>query len=126
MTHNIDGYSESADNLEALLGMSVELARIGKEAAAKEQAMKRHPSASGDTPGDVLTAVDRCDTGCGAAAVYRARHKVHFYALDFCLHHWAKNIETMTEKGLWEVSGANQVLLAELHGRNRLQGQDHA
>jgi hypothetical protein len=73
--------------------------------ASLEASVARHPSASGDTPGDVLTAADRCDR-CNAAAGYRVRSGVTTTVLDFCVHHWRRYFPAMAENG-WVVVGAN-------------------
>lgn len=88
-----------------------------------ETAKQRHPSASGDTPGIVLTHSDRCDQGCGAGALYRLRHDVGGYELDLCHHHKNANAPKMLA---WTVVGQNPILMAELFKTNRSQGGDHA
>lgn len=84
--------------------------------ASVEVAKQRHPSASGDAPGVVLTAADRCDNDCSAAALYRL--KLRNMVLDFCHHHKAKYFPEM-EKWGWEVVGQNPTLLAELYSDDR-------
>lgn len=78
------------DNLEALLGLSVELHETLKRAEREhrmEAAKERHPSgkaigttahaeiertlAEARAQGVVLNATDRCDADCSAAALYR-------------------------------------------------------
>jgi hypothetical protein len=91
--------------------------------ASVEAAKQRHPSASGDTPGVVLTGADRCDEGCGAGALYRLRLRA--MELDFCHHHKAKYFPEMEAWG-WVVIGMNPSLHAELFRTDRSQGSDHA
>ncbi len=79
--------------------------------ASVEAAKQRHPSASGDKPGALLTIADRCDK-CGAAAVYVV-WKEAVGDLLFCMHHWRKNFPSMVDQG-WAVSGGNPDLLAEI------------
>lgn len=55
--------------------------------------------------GIVLTAADRCDAGCGAAAVYRVSAGLN--PLDYCGHHWRKFKPSMTG---WTVIGVNAEL----------------
>jgi hypothetical protein len=78
--------------------------------ASVTAAQQRHPSASGDRPGKVLTAVDRCDR-CPAAAVYQVTGVGG--ALEFCLHHWRKHFPDMAKTG-WQVTGANPELAAAI------------
>lgn len=98
--------------------------------ASVEEAKQRHPSASGDAPGDVLTKADRCDN-CGVEALYRvmirmATPEIAQPTLDFCHHHKAKHFPAMEAKG-WIVVGQNPVLMAELYsGDDRAKGSDHA
>lgn len=94
---------------------------------AYEAAKTRHPSGT-DLPPDPtvdqqLTAADRCDAACSAAALYRMRHMTGGHELDFCHHHHHKLSPRMTA---WTVVGRNDSLYAELYGNNRLQGGDHA
>lgn len=105
--------SANEPDLEALLGLSVELAQTMKEADI-EAAKERHPSASGDAPGPALTAADRCDAACGAAALYRVSFGLN--VLDYCAHHWAKYMPAMADRG-WKVIGTNPSLLDEMYGK---------
>lgn len=99
---------------------------------AYEAAKERHPSgkeAAPPAPVDVvdtvrepLTAADRCDAACSAAALYRVRHDVGGNELDFCHHHYHKLSPRMVA---WKVVGENASLYRELYG-NRLKGDDHA
>lgn len=105
-------------SLEALLGLSIELARAMKEAhveADVEEAMRRHPSGAGD----VLTAADRCD-GCSAAALYRVAvtREGDVLILDWCAHHWSKHMPNMVDGG-WKVTGTNPDLLDAMYGGDR-------
>lgn len=121
------------DNLEALLGMSVELAQIGNAMHAEmESAKQRHPSAQPalDALAPTLTAADRCDAACSAAALYRvARFDVagrpFRQALDFCRHHFFEHFPGMVDRG-WKAIGANVDLFAELESTSRSKGTDHA
>src|SRR5688500_10979651 len=98
------------DNVEALLGLSVELVNTmnaAKQAVDMEAAMARHPSSQPASSGGVLlTAADRCDE-CPAAAAYRLalKGKPHM-VLDFCNHHLRKHFPGMIEWG-WVVIGGN-------------------
>jgi hypothetical protein len=88
--------------------------------ASVEEAKKRHPSASGDGPGEVLTAADRCDAGCGAGALFRMRRALNgvVRVLDFC-HHHKRKLGPNLEAGGWTISGQNPTLMAELYSGNR-------
>lgn len=120
------------DHLSELLGLSVEVALIMKEADV-EAAKERHPSGKeGAPPAPVdvvdavrepLTAADRCDNDCSAGALYRL--KLRDMVLDFCHHHHHKHFPTMEPWG-WKIVGENAGLYAELYGSNRLKGSDHA
>lgn len=121
------------DNLEALLGLSVELVNTMKEAEV-EAAKERHPSGNAlrdaslpDAPVTtvmaVLNAADRCDNDCSAAALYRVA--LRQMELDFCHHHKNKYFPEM-EKWGWTVVGTNPSLMDELYNTNRLKGGDHA
>jgi hypothetical protein len=124
--------SAGEDDLEALLGLSVELVQIMKE-ADMEAAMDRHPSGKEmappapvdvvDTVREGLTARDRCDDACSAAALYRIR--LDAMTLEFCHHHHNKHFPRLEPSG-WQIVGENTGLYEELYGRNRLQGGDHA
>jgi hypothetical protein len=123
--------SGNGDDLEALLGLSVEVAKTMKEAAV-EAAKERHPSGKAVSPLDAVTAPgsvvlnhgDRCDH-CGVAAVYRvADSKAQNRVLDFCLHAFRKHFPPMANQG-WAVIGGNTSLLQTL-GEDRLKGDDHA
>ncbi len=80
-----------------------------------EAAKARHPSGEvivGVT-NIVLTLLDRCDS-CGGAAAYRlsvpmATPELAHPTLDFCGHHWRKNMPAMEPKG-WIVTGVNPEL----------------
>jgi hypothetical protein len=117
------------DNLMALLGLSVETAMTMREAAV-EAAKERHPSGlhhgAPVVPADaaVLTAADRCDAACSAAAVYRMRQGKTNRDLLFCGHHWRKHAPAMIDEG-WKVDASNPDLIAEMYGV-RTQGDDHA
>lgn len=125
------------DNLEALLALSVELGETMNKAQREiemEAAKERHPSGkavtdvplpteTATTEQVVLNALDRCDAGCGAAALYRVRHDVGGHELDFCHHHKHKLEPRMTA---WSVVGTNPSLMDELYNTNRLKGGDHA
>lgn len=139
--NSADAWHEDADDLEALLGLSVELVDTMNAAQREvemsqelEAAKQRHPSGKVVTdipvPPDgvvfaVLNAADRCDQGCSAAALYRVAKAAS--ELDFCHHHHAKFFPGMEATG-WSVVGTNPSLMEELYGsgRNRLQGGDHA
>lgn len=130
------------DNLEALLGLSVETIEALKRAEREievEAAKERHPS--GKTIGTTahkaieeyaaqareqanvkLNAADRCDADCSAAALYRVERAES--VLDWCRHHFYKHFPSQVADG-WKVTGANPDLFAELHA-NRLKGSDHA
>lgn len=150
------------DNLEALLGLSVETIEALKRAEREtevEAAKERHPSgkAIGTTAHRAieeyaaqareqanvkLTAADRCDADCSAAALYRVEQplmdpdawvgfgepggprKQEAPTLDWCRHHFYKHFPSQVADG-WKVTGANPDLFAELHA-NRLKGSDHA
>lgn len=75
---------------------------------AKMDAMARHPSAGGPSPGAHLTSVDRCDS-CNAAAAYRVNKNA--LTLDLCVHHFRKNFPLMAETG-WVVIGGNPDIVA--------------
>jgi hypothetical protein len=116
------------ENLEALLGLSVELAQTMKE-ADMEAAKQRHPSGLHHAPvvpadAAVLTAADRCDAACSAGAVYRMRQGKSNRELLFCGHHWRRHAPAMVDQD-WKVDATNPDLLAELYG-SRSQGTDHA
>lgn len=87
--------------------------------ASVEAAKERHPSADTFTPApalglpDVLTAVDRCDNDCSAAALYRLQ--LREMTLEFCHHHYGKHFPEMRTWG-WTVTGKNASLHAELYG----------
>lgn len=80
-------------------------------AASVEAAKARHPSGATigrqvqDVPGVTftLTAADRCDAECPAAALYRVAKGTAL--LDFCGHHWGRNSKSMTLAG-WAVVAA--------------------
>lgn len=117
---------DSNESLEALLGLSIEVAQTMRS-AEMEAAMERHPSSQPpvdivDTVRETLTAADRCDNDCSAAALYRLR--LRSMVLDFCHHHHHKHFPTMEPWG-WRVVGENSGLLAELYGGNRAQGESH-
>lgn len=121
------------DNLEALLGLSVEVAQTMKEAAV-EAAKERHPSGKGmgarvELPkpsGIVLTGADRCDDGrCNAGALYRVHLASKGFDLDWCRRHFFQYFPEQSTFG-WKVTGANPDLFAELHQNDRLKGSDHA
>jgi hypothetical protein len=88
--------------------------------ASVEAAKERHPSGKGEAMpsyrsdgfADVLTAVDRCDEGCSAAALYRLQ--LREMTLEFCHHHHAKHFPGMEPWG-WKVTGMNASLHAELY-----------
>lgn len=120
-----DEETKNADDLEALLGLSVELVDTMNKAQREvdmEAAKARHPSSQpgpsaldGVTrPGAaVLTAADRCDH-CSASAVYRvADGKAQNRVLDFCLHAFRKHFPPMVAQG-WAVIGGNPELLQVL------------
>lgn len=125
-----------ADDLESVLGLSVELVDTMNRAQREvemEAAKQRHPSGKivpavgpGSVPEGVtlavLNAADRCDAGCGAGALYRMRHDVGGHELDLCHHHRHKHAEKMLA---WSVIGTNPKLMTELYA-NRLKGDDHA
>jgi hypothetical protein len=129
-----DEETRNADDLESLLGLSVELVDTMNAAMREvemEAAKQRHPSgkmvtAKPEAPEgvtlDILTAADRCDQGCGGAALYRL-HRERL-ELDFCHHHYGRLAGPMEEQG-WVVSAVNGSLLNELY-RNRLGGESHA
>jgi hypothetical protein len=131
--NSADAWHESNDqNLEALLGLSVETIQAMKKAEREiemEAAKERHPSGADvetvvpDTVSlpNVLTALDRCDAGCGAAALYRVSAGLN--VLDYCHHHHNRLFPNMPG---WVVTGENSDLYAELYNSNRLQGGDHA
>lgn len=117
-----------SDDLESLLGLSVELAQTMKE-AEMEAAKQRHPSGLHVEPvvptdAAVLTAADRCDAACSAGAVYRMRQGKTNRELLFCGHHWRRHAPAMVDQG-WKVDATNPDLLAELYGANRAQGESH-
>lgn len=130
-------HEDTEDGLAALLGLSVELVDTMNAAAREvemeelEAAKQRHPSggrvvtdvppAPETTPLVVLNALDRCDQGCGAAALYRVGKGQH--ELDFCHHHYNKIFPTLVG---WNVVGSNKSLYEELYHSNRLKGGDHA
>lgn len=99
--------------------------------ASVEAAKQRHPSGKDvvtvtPPPAEAtvlatLNAADRCDTGCGAAALYRVSAGLH--VLDYCHHHHNKLFPNMPG---WSVVGKNQSLYDELYNTNRLKGGDHA
>lgn len=123
--------SNGEDNLEALLGLSVELVKTMNDAhnSELEAARERHPSGLTVEPvavgGTILTAVDRCDAECSAAAVYRLREAKGNRVLDFCAHHNHKHSLKLAEQG-WKLDGTNPSLIEELYNSNRLKGGDHA
>lgn len=84
-----------------------DMAPILEASIEAEQAKERHPSGEDVSAitGIVLTAADRCDTGCGAAAVYRVSAGLN--PLDYCGHHWRKFKPSMTG---WKVIGVNAEL----------------
>lgn len=104
--------------------------------ASIDAAKQRHPSASGDGPGVVLTAADRCDAGCGGGALYRvekdnwihpegyAQPYINVSAFEFCHHHHHKFFPKLEEQG-YRIAGQNPTLVAELYSSNRLKGEDH-
>lgn len=124
---------EDVDDLEALLGLSVELVDTMNKAQREiemEAAKERHPSGKAVTdvppppehpPAAVLNAADRCDAGCGAAALYRVGSGAS--VLDYCHHHHNKLFPGMDG---WTIIGTNQSLMDELYNTNRLKGGDHA
>jgi hypothetical protein len=133
-----DEETRNADDMESLLALSVELVETMNAAMREvemdpdlEAAKQRHPSGKmvQDTPASphgtplaVLNALDRCDQGCGAAALYRvASGRAE---LDFCHHHKNKLFPAMEAEG-WSVIGTNPSLMDELYA-NRLKGADHA
>lgn len=77
-----------------------------------EAAKRRHPSGVEiiAVTNIVLTALDRCDTDCSAAAVYRVTSGATATELDFCGHHWRKHFPAMALKG-WTVTGTNPELM---------------
>lgn len=129
-----DEATRDADGLEALLALSVELVETMNRAqreAEMEAAKQRHPAgkmlnatppASNAVVMNVLNAADRCDQGCGAAALYRYRRGSG--ELDLCHHHSGRFAPKLDEEG-WVVVGNNDSLLKELYA-NRLKGDDHA
>lgn len=134
--HAEDNYQQGGeDNLESLLGLSVELQETMNAAHKEiemEAAKERHPSgkavptveaAAAEVIPDILNAADRCDAACSAAALYRMQHDVGGHELDFCHHHFHKNSKRMTA---WSTVGINQSLMDELYNTNRLKGGDHA
>lgn len=101
--------------------------------ASVEAAKERHPSgvvttdvALPEVPAeslpDTLTAADRCDTGCGGAALFMVSAGLH--PLAYCHHHAASLLPGMPG---WKKIGQNSSLMEELYGgRSRSQGSDHA
>lgn len=134
--NSADAWHDDTD-YAALLGLSVELVETMNAAMREvemdhnsvEAAKKRHPSgfvadvppAPEATPLVVLNLADRCDQGCGAAALYRVQKGEG--VLDFCHHHHNKIFPSLTG---WAVTGKNQSLYDELYNSNRLKGGDHA
>lgn len=87
--------------------------------ASIEAAKARHPSAQSPpvAPPDaiVLTAADRCDAACSAAALYRTAKGNRY--LDFCRHHLFRYFPKMSNEQGWKVVGSNPELFAELEGQ---------
>lgn len=123
-------------SMEWLLDLSVELAKAMNDANRRvemEAAKARHPAgkmlnatppaAPDDVILDILNASDRCDQGCGGAALYRFRLRP-LVELDLCHHHHGKLAATLKEQG-WVVVGTNTLLNNQLYA-NRLKGEDHA
>ncbi|MFF8831285.1 hypothetical protein [Streptomyces sp. NPDC015131] len=85
--------------------------------ASLEDAKQRHPSGKAvidmtiDPP--TLTAADRCDSRCPAAAAYRmwkptpAGHS----EIDLCAHHWRENAAALVAQGFVVVCGGDPVEL---------------
>jgi hypothetical protein len=133
-----DEETRNADDLEALLGLSVELVDTMNSAQREvvmeiEAAKHRHPAGKGltvsagppgtDTP-SALNAADRCDSGCGAGALYRVAAGSSVSVLDFCHHHFGRFFPALEGEG-WRIIAHNGSLLKELYA-NRLKGDDHA
>lgn len=129
-----DEETRNADDLEALLGLSVELVDTmnrAKREVEMEAAKQRHPSGNAPAPAQppgtdtpsVLRAADRCDSGCGAGALYRVAVGSSTSVLDFCHHHFGRYFPKLDGDG-WRVIGHNGELLKELYA-NRLKGSDH-
>lgn len=131
--NSADAWHEG-DDLESLLGLSVELQETMNAAHREiemEAAKERHPSGkavptveatAAEAIPNILNAADRCDAACSAAALYRMEHIEGGHQLDFCHHHFHKNSKRMTA---WSAVGVNQSLMDELYA-NRLKGTDHA
>lgn len=107
-------------SLVPILEASVEAAKA-RHPSGKEIGTTMHESIEQTLPDSgVLTAADRCDAACGAAAVYQVTSPDIGPAsgLLYCLHHWRKHFPKMSEKG-WKVTGANPELAAALGGEGK-------